>query len=116
MLLQREGIECVVLETRTREYVEKGVRAGLLEQNTVDLLRGLGGAERLDREGIEHSGAYLRHQGRNNHLDMPALTGRHITIYGQQEVVKDLIAALLARDGSLHFEVESVALHDLDSD
>ena len=116
MLLQREGIECVVLEARTREYVEKRVRAGLLEQNTVDLLRELGVADRLDREGIEHSGIYLRHQGRNHYVDMTALTGRHITIYGQQEVVKDLIAALLDRGADVRFEVSDVALHDLDSD
>ena len=116
MLLQREGIECVVLEARTREYVEKRVRAGLLEQNTVNLLRDLGVADRLDREGIEHSGIYLRHQGRNHHLDMTALTGRHITIYGQQEVVKDLVAALLERGADVRFEVSDVALGDLDSD
>ncbi len=116
MLLQREGIECVVLEARTREYVEKRVRAGLLEQNTVNLLRDLGVADRLDREGIEHSGIYLRHQGRNHHLDMTALTGRHITIYGQQEVVKDLVAALLERGADVRFEVSEVALGDLDSD
>ncbi len=116
MLLQRERIECVVLEARTREYVEKRVRAGLLEQNTVNLLRDLGVADRLDREGIEHSGIYLRHQGRNHHLDMTALTGRHITIYGQQEVVKDLVAALLDRGADVRFEVSDVALHDLDSD
>jgi p-hydroxybenzoate 3-monooxygenase len=116
MLLEREGIECVVLEARTRSYVEKRVRAGLLEQNTVNLLRDLGVADRLDREGLEHSGVYLRHQGRKHHLDMNELTGRHITIYGQQEVVKDLIAALLERGGALHFEVENVQLHDLESD
>jgi p-hydroxybenzoate 3-monooxygenase len=116
LLLMREGIECVVLEARTREYVEKRVRAGLLEQNTVDLLRELDAAERLDREGLEHSGVYLRHQGRQHHLDMTGLTGRHITIYGQQEVVKDLIAAVLDRGGTIHFEVEDVQLHDLESD
>ncbi len=115
LLLHREGIECVVLEARTRDYVEKRVRAGLLEQNTVDLLRDLDVAERLDREGLEHSGVYLRHRGRNHHVAMAALTGRNITIYGQQEVVKDLIAALLERRGTLHFEVENVQLHDLDS-
>ena len=63
MLLHREGIECVVLEARDREYVEKRVRAGLLEQNTVDLLHELGVADRLDREGLEHNGIYLRYNG-----------------------------------------------------
>jgi p-hydroxybenzoate 3-monooxygenase len=116
MLLQREGIESVVLEAHTRQYVERRVRAGLLEQNTVDLLRELGVADRLDREGIEHTGVYLRHNGRNHHIDMTALTGRHITIYGQQEVVKDLIAALLDRGGDVRFEVSDVELHDIESD
>ncbi len=90
MLLHREGIECVVLEARDREYVEKRVRAGLLEQNTVDLLHELGVAERLDREGLEHNGIYLRYHEKNHYVNMAGLTGRHITIYGQQEVVKDL--------------------------
>ena len=116
MLLHREGIECVVLEARTREYVEKRVRAGLLEQNTVDILRDLDVSERLDREGLEHSGVYLRHGGRNHHVDMTGWTGRHITIYGQQEVVKDLIGALLDRGGDVRFEVADVRLHDIESD
>ena len=116
LLLQRESIDCVVLEARNREYVEKRVRAGLLEQNTVNLLRDLGVAERLDREGLEHAGVYLRHNGRNHHVDMAALTGRHITIYGQQEVVKDLIAALLDRGGDVRFEVSDVKLHEIEAD
>ena len=116
MLLQRENIDCVVLEARDRAYVEKRVRAGLLEQNTVDLMRELGVGERLDREGLEHNGVYLRHHGTNHYVDMAALTGRHITIYGQQEVVKDLTSALLDRGVPVHFEVANVALHDVDSD
>jgi p-hydroxybenzoate 3-monooxygenase len=116
LLLARAGIETVVLEVRSREYVEHRVRAGLLEQNTVDVLRDLGVADRLDREGLEHTGVYLRRRGRQHHVDMTALTGRHITIYGQQEVVKDLIAARLARGGALHFEVADVAVHDIDTE
>jgi p-hydroxybenzoate 3-monooxygenase len=116
MLLHREGIDCVVLEARTREYVEKRVRAGLLEQNTVDLLRELGVADRLDREGLEHNGIYLRHDGSNHYVDMAGLTGRHITIYGQQEVVKDLTNALLERGVPVHFEASAVALGDIESD
>ena len=115
MLLHRENIECVVLEARDRVYVEKRVRAGLLEQNTVDLLRELGMGARLDREGLEHSGVFLRHDDTNHYIDMAALTGRHITIYGQQEVVKDLTNGLLERDVPVHFEVANVALHDVDS-
>jgi len=116
MLLAREGIEFVVLEARTREYVEERVRAGLLEQNTVNLLRELDVAERLDREGLEHNGIYLRFHEKNHYVDMAALTGRHITIYGQQEVVKDLTQALLDRGVPVLFEVSDVELHDIETD
>jgi p-hydroxybenzoate 3-monooxygenase len=116
MLLLREGIDCVVLEARDRAYVEQRVRAGLLEQNTVDLLRELGVNERLDQEGLEHDGIYFRYGGENHYVDMTRLTGRHITIYGQQEVVKDLTNALLEKGVPIHFEVADVALHDVESD
>ena len=116
ILLDREGIECVVLEARTREYVEDRVRAGLLEQNTVDLLHDLDVAERLDREGLEHSGIYFRYHEQNHYVDMAALTGRHITIYGQQEVVKDVTQALLDRGVPVLFEVSDVELHDIETD
>jgi p-hydroxybenzoate 3-monooxygenase len=116
LLLQRGGIEAVVLEARSREYAEQRVRAGLLEQNTVDLMHELGVAERLAREGLRHTGVFLRHQGRTQHVDMSDLTGRYLTIYGQQEVVKDLIGARLERGGELHFEVSDVALHGLESE
>jgi p-hydroxybenzoate 3-monooxygenase len=115
-LLAREGIDCVVLEARSREYVEHRVRAGLLEQNTVDVLRELGLADRLDREGLEHTGVYLRRRGRQHHVDMTALTGRHLTIYGQQEIVKDLIAARMERGGALYFEVSDVEVHGIEGD
>jgi p-hydroxybenzoate 3-monooxygenase len=116
MLLHRDGIDCVVLEARDRAYVENRVRAGLLEQNTVDLMRELGVAERLDREGLKHNGIYLRAYGRNHYIDMAALTGRHITIYGQQEVVKDLTNALLEEGVPVHFEVSNVTLHDIETE
>lgn len=116
ILLHREGIECVVLEARDREYVEKRVRAGLLEQNTVDLLHELGVADRLDREGLEHNGIYLRYHGKNHYVNMAGLTGRHITIYGQQEVVKDLTQALLDQGVTILFEVSDVALLDIETD
>jgi p-hydroxybenzoate 3-monooxygenase len=116
LLLQRAGIEAVVLENRSREYVEKRVRAGLLEHNTVELLHELGVGARLAREGLEHHGIYLRHRGHTQHVEMTELTGRRITIYGQQEVVKDEIAAWLKRGGELRFEVSDVELHDLDSE
>jgi len=116
LLLHREGIDCVVLEARDREYVQERVRAGLLEQNTVDLLRDLDVAERLDREGLEHNGIYLRYNGHNHYVDMAGLTGRHVTIYGQQEVVKDVTQALLDRGVPVLFEVSDVALHDIETD
>jgi p-hydroxybenzoate 3-monooxygenase len=116
LLLERHGIDSTVLEARDRAYVEARVRAGLLEPNTVELLRRLDVAERLEREGLHHRGFYLRRNGRTAHLDLEALTGRRTTIYGQQEVVKDLIAALLARGGRLLFEASDVALHAVESD
>jgi p-hydroxybenzoate 3-monooxygenase len=116
LLLQRAGIDAVILERRTREYIEHRTRAGLLEHNTVELLHDLGVGERLEREGLEHHGIYLRHHEHTYRVEMTALTGRRITIYGQQEVVKDEIAAWLERGGELRFEVSDVALHDLDSE
>jgi p-hydroxybenzoate 3-monooxygenase len=116
LLLARAGIDSVVLESRDREYVEHRVRAGLLEQNTVELLHELGVGERLAREGLRHDGIYLRRPGNTLHIPIAELTGRRVTIYGQQEVVKDLIAAWLERGGELRFEVSEVAVHHLDSD
>jgi p-hydroxybenzoate 3-monooxygenase len=116
-LLHLRGIESVVLEARSREYVEARVRAGVLEQTTVDLLDSAGVAERLHREGLVHHGLELRFDGRGHRIDFAELTGgRAITVYGQQEVVKDLIAARLAAGGELLFEVQDVSLHDLESD
>ena len=116
-LLHLRGIESVVLEARSREYVEARVRAGVLEQTTVDLLDSAGVAERLHREGLVHHGLELRFDGRGHRIDFAELTGgRAITVYGQQEVVKDLIAARMDAGGELRFEVEDVSLHDLESD
>jgi p-hydroxybenzoate 3-monooxygenase len=116
-LLHLQGIESVVLEARDREYVQQRVRAGVLEQNTVDLLRAAGVAERLDREGIVHHGIELRFDGEGHRIAMSDLTGgRAIWIYGQQEVVKDLIAAREATGAPLYFEVADVAVHDLDGE
>jgi p-hydroxybenzoate 3-monooxygenase len=99
-----------VLEARSREYCEHRIRAGVLEQGTADLLRDAGVGERLDREGIPHGGIYLQFDGERHHVPMRELTGRGIVIYGQTEVVKDLIAARLAAGLPLHFDtpVESV--------
>jgi len=110
-LLERAGIESVVLEDRTRDYAEHRIRAGVLEQGTVELLRDAGVAERLDREGIVHGGIHLQFDGERHHVPLSQLAGgRSIVIYGQTEVVKDLIAARLESALPLHFEtaVESV--------
>jgi p-hydroxybenzoate 3-monooxygenase len=115
-LLHLRGIESVVLESRSREYVEQRVRAGVLEHATVDLFRESGLAERLDRESLVHEGIELRFEGSGHRIALTDLTGRSIWIYGQQEVVKDLIAARLAADGQILFEVDDVGLHDLQSE
>jgi p-hydroxybenzoate 3-monooxygenase len=116
-LLAREGIESVVLEARSREYVEQRVRAGVLEQNTVDLLDEIGVGERMHREGLVHEGIELRFGGRGHRIAMTELTGgRAITVYGQQEVVKDLIAARLADGGPVLFDVEDVEVRGVESD
>ncbi len=114
-LLAREGIESVVLESRSREYVEHRIRAGVLEQGTVDLLRDAGVGERMGRDGIVHGGIYLQFDGERHHVPMHDLTGRSIVIYGQTEVVKDLIEARLAAALPLLFETAAVAVHDLDT-
>jgi p-hydroxybenzoate 3-monooxygenase len=116
-LLALDGIESVVLEARDRAYVQHRVRAGVLEQNTVDLLRAAGVAERLDREGLVHHGIELRFDGQGHRIALSDLTGgRSIWIYGQQEVVKDLIEARQALGAPLHFECSDVQVHDVDSE
>src|SRR5215212_6244820 len=115
-LLGRAGIDSVVLELRSREYVEGRVRAGVLEQRTVDVLTEAGVADRLHREGMVHHGVELRFGGRSHRIDLSGLTGgRAITVYGQQEVVKDLIAARLQAGGELRFQVAEVEVGDLAS-
>ena len=115
-LLHLGGIESVVLENRSREYVEHRVRAGVLEQGTVDLLTDSGVGDRMRREGLVHHGIELRFGGRGHRIDLTELTGgRAIMVYGQQEVVKDLIRARLDADGQLFFAVKDVSVHDLDS-
>jgi p-hydroxybenzoate 3-monooxygenase len=116
-LLAARGIDTVVLERRSREYVEARVRAGVLEQGTVDLLREMGVAERLDREGLVHHGVELRFEGERHRIPLTELTGgRSIVVYGQQEVVKDLIAARLDRVGApLLFDAQATELLDLTS-
>lgn len=116
-LLQLRGIDCVVLENRTRRHVEERVRAGVLEQGTTDLMVETGVGQRMLREGMRHEGVYLSYGGRRHRIDFSELTGgKAITVYAQHELVKDLIAARLADGGEIVFEAEEVALHGLDGD
>jgi p-hydroxybenzoate 3-monooxygenase len=115
-LLERAGIESVILEARTREYVEARIRAGVLEHGTVALLDRLGLADRLHREGLEHRGVYLQFNGERHRIDFAGLTGKSITVYGQQEVVKDLIAARLAGGGPVLFGSAAEELGGLGGD
>ena len=115
-LLHLGGVDSVVLEARSRNYVEERVRAGVLEQGTVDLLSDTGLGDRLKREGLLHHGIELRFDGRSHRIALSDLTGgRAIWIYGQQEVVKDLINARLEADGTIHFAVDNVKLTGIDS-
>jgi p-hydroxybenzoate 3-monooxygenase len=113
-LLHLQGIESVILENRSQDYVIERVRAGVLEQGTVDLMNEVGVGDRLNREGMRHGGIYIAFNGSRHHIDMAGLTGgRAITIYGQNEVVKDLIAARVATRRPLHFDASDVSVHDV---
>ena len=114
-LLHLAGIESVIIENRSRHYIEHRIRAGLLEHGTYELLNDTGVGERMRREGLVHEGIEMRFAGRSRRIDITALTGKTITIYGQHEVVKDLVDARLAAGGQIHFEVSDVSVHDLES-
>ncbi|HEX4332153.1 MAG TPA: 4-hydroxybenzoate 3-monooxygenase [Usitatibacter sp.] len=116
-LLHLAGIGSVVVETRSREDVEGTIRAGVLEQGTVDLLTEAGVGERLHREAFFHRGVYLRFGGATHHIDMESLTGgKRVTVYAQHEVIRDLVAARLAAGGDIRFGVSDVALEGIDTD
>ena len=116
-LLHTHGIESVIVERRDRAYVERRLRAGVLEQGTADLFRALGVGERMDREGLVHHGVQFQFEGQRHRLPLTELTGgRAIMVYGQHEVVKDLIAARIADGGEIWFEASDVTLHDVDSE
>jgi p-hydroxybenzoate 3-monooxygenase len=116
-LLRREGVESIVLETRTREEIEATIRAGVLEQGTVNILNETGVGERMMREGAVHHGIYLRFAGRSRRIDLAGLTGgRSIMVYAQHEVIKDLVKARLDAGAPIEFGVTQVTLQDLDSE
>jgi len=115
-LLYLRGIESVVLEARSQEYVESRVRAGVLEHQSVDILNAAGVGARMMKEGLFHHGIFLNFAGESHRIDFEALTGRAVMIYGQQEVVKDLIAARLAVRQPLYFDVDAVSVHDFETD
>ena len=116
-LLARRGVESVLVENRSREYCEKRQRAGVLEHGTVELLKEIGLGDRMQREGLLHSGIYLQFAGERHHVDFPSLTGgRTLTVYAQTEVVKDAIAAGAAAGHTMHFEVSDTAVRDLDTE
>lgn len=113
-MLQQRGIESVVLESRSRDYVEGRIRAGLLEQASVETLTAAGVGDRLHREGLVHRGLELRFAGRAHRIPLAELSGgKVVTIYGQQEVVKDMIALRLADGQPVLFEAEASALHGM---
>jgi p-hydroxybenzoate 3-monooxygenase len=112
-LLHLHGIDSVVLECRSREYIESRIRAGVLEQTTVDLLSGASVGARLRQEGLVHRGIYLSFGGCRHHIDMTALTGgRSITVYAQHEVIRDLVRARLNTGRPIFFEVEDVTIEE----
>jgi len=115
-LLHLRGIDSVVLEAKSRHYIEHRVRAGVLEHQSVDILNEAGVGARMMREGLLHHGLMLRFSGQVHRIDLTALTGRAVMIYGQQEVVKDLVAARVATGSPLHFEVEDVQPQEFDTD
>jgi p-hydroxybenzoate 3-monooxygenase len=115
-LLQLQGVDTVVLENRSRDYVEARIRAGILEEHTVGTLIDAGVGERLQREGLPHDGIHLQYPGTRHHLDFPALCGRRVWVYGQTEVTKDLIKAQLDDGPPLLFDVSDVTPEDVDGD
>jgi p-hydroxybenzoate 3-monooxygenase len=115
-LLQMQGIDSIIVENRSRDYIENRIRAGLIEHWAADLLVAVGAGARLQREGVLHWGINIGINGELHRIDFKKLVDKRVTIYGQQEVVKDLVAQRLASDGPLLFEVDGVSVHDLTSE
>jgi p-hydroxybenzoate 3-monooxygenase len=115
-LLHLQGIESVVLESRSRDDIESTIRAGVLEQGTMDILNNAGVGDRMRDIGALHHGIELAFGGRRHRIDLTELTGKAITVYPQHEVIKDLVAARMAAQGQILFEVSDVAIHGIDGD
>jgi p-hydroxybenzoate 3-monooxygenase len=115
-LLHLSGIESIIIENRSRDYIEQRIRAGLIEQWATDMLTETGVGDRMKREAMFHDGNYLCFNGETHHLNFRKLVGKGITIYGQQEVVKDLVDRRLADGGQILFEVDDTAVHAFDTD
>ena len=116
-LLHVQGIDSVILERKSRDYVEGRIRAGVLEMGTVDLMKRVGVDARMNKEGIIHGGIYISVNGKRTHVNMEELTGGStVMVYGQTEVTKDLIQARLDHGGEIIFEAEDVSLHDIEGD
>jgi p-hydroxybenzoate 3-monooxygenase len=113
-LLHRRGIESIVLERQTRDYVEARIRAGLLEWGTVDLLNEAGVGTRMMREGLPHDGVELAFDRGTHRIDLAALTGHRMMVYGQTEIQKDLADARTASGGRIVWEARELAIHDFD--
>jgi p-hydroxybenzoate 3-monooxygenase len=115
-ILHLEGFGSVVLERHSRDDVEAIIKAGVLEQGTIDLMTKIGAGERMLKEGYRHNGIILRFDGRDERIDFPSLTGgKSVMIYAQHDVIKDLIKVRLDSGGDLHFETKDVSVYDLDS-
>ena len=114
-LLRREGIESIIVENRSRQYCEDRIRAGVLEHGTVELLNEIGVGERMRREGLVHYGIELRFPGHSHRIDFKDLTGKSITVYGQHEVVRDLIRARIEAGDPIHFDAEEVTVEGVES-
>ena len=115
-LLSRAGIESVIIERSTREHVLGRIRAGVLEQGTVDLLHEAGVGARLRAEGLPHAGFSIAFDDRLHRIDLAGLTGKHVTVYGQTEVTHDLIESREADGLPTHYQVSSVVLHGFDGE
>lgn len=115
-LLHLQGIESIIVESRSRSAIEETIRAGVLEQGTIDLMNETGVGARMQKEGAFHHGIELAFNGQRHRIDMHALTGKEISVYAQHEVIKDLVAARLADEGQIKFEVSNTKIHDIQTD